>query len=140
VLVLVGGVHRGIVPALRYARSLTPDFRALYVEIEPERTPKMEADWKRLFPAVPLVVLPSPYRSLVEPIMEYIDETKGEGPDAMATVIIPEYFSDEWWDMLLHNTAGPLLKLALLSRDDVAVINVRYHIDTERAVKGTLSA
>jgi len=50
----------------------------------------------------------------------------------MATVIVPEYFSDEWWDMLLHNTAGPLLKLSLLGRDDVAVINVRYHIQEER--------
>src|SRR6266571_2941193 len=128
VLVLVGGVHRGIVPALRYARALTPQFQAVYVEIEPERTPIMEANWQRLFPEVPLVVLESPYRSLVGPLLDYIEQVKGKGPDDMVTVVIPEYFTDDWWDALLHNTAGPLLKLALLGRADVAVVNVRYHI------------
>lgn len=128
VLVLVGGVHRGIVPALRYARALTPQFQAVYVEVEPEQTPVIEANWQRLFPEVPLVVLESPYRSLVGPLLDYIEQVKASGPDEMVTVVIPEYFTDDWWDAMLHNTAGPLLKLALLGRADVAVVNVRYHI------------
>jgi hypothetical protein len=128
VLVLVGGVHRGIVPALRYAQTLTRGFQAVYVEIEPERTPAFQANWQRLFPEVPLVVLESPYRSLVGPLLDYIEQIKGKDPGDMVTVVIPEYFTDDWWDVLLHNTAGPLLKLALLGRADVAVVNVRYHI------------
>lgn len=131
VLVLVGGVHRGIVPALRYARTLTPDFHAVYVAVEPERTPLFETNWQHLFPNVPLVVLDSPYRSLVGPLLDYIEQVKGDGPDDMVTVVIPEYFTDDWWDVLLHNTSGPLLKLALLGRADVAVVNVRYQIHPE---------
>jgi amino acid transporter len=128
VLLMIASVHRGVVPALRYARMVCQDVTVLYVEIEPDRTQTVKETWEQEFPDIPLVVLPSPYRSLVKPVLDYID-TMARSPDDVVTVIIPETFTDRWWDILLHNTAGPMLKLQLLGRSDVVVANVRYHIE-----------
>ncbi len=128
VVVLVSGPHAGIVPALRYARLLSPSFRALYLEIDPERTADVRKGWQESFPGVPLCVLPSPYRSIVGPVLDYVDEIRRSGQADLVTVVLPEYFTDAWWDLLLHDAAGPRLKLALLGRDDVVLANVRFHV------------
>ena len=130
VLVMIASVHRGIIPALEYADMLSKEFTAIYVEIEPERTQSVKETWAQEFPAIKLEVLPSPYRSLVKPVLDYID-TLERSPDDVVTVVIPETFTDRWWDILLHNTAGPMLKLQLLGRSDVVVTNVRYHIEDD---------
>jgi amino acid transporter len=128
VLVLVRGADRAIVPALRYARLLADDFRVLYVAIDPERTPALEAKWRQEFPRVRLVILDSPYRSLVEPVLDYVDQVRKEGADDLVTLVMPEFYTDHWWDAFLHNASTPMLKLALRSREGVVIVNVRYHL------------
>src|SRR5207342_3287123 len=86
VLVLVSGVHRGIMPAVKYARSIGDDVRAVYTEIDPAKTEQVLDRWKQWVPDVPLVVLESPYRGLVEPLIRYIDEVEGERDDDIVTV------------------------------------------------------
>ena len=76
-LVLVSGMHRGVLPALQFAKSLAPDnTTALYVDMDPEATEKVRAKWGQWEHDIPLVILPAPYRSLVRPILRYIDETR----------------------------------------------------------------
>ncbi|MCW3094610.1 MAG: trkD [Chthonomonadaceae bacterium] len=128
VLLMIANVHRGIVPALQYACIISSEFTALYVEIDPERTQSVKDTWAQEFPEIKLEVLPSPYRSLVRPVLDYIDKLE-RGAKDVVTVIIPETFTDHWWDVLLHDTAGPMLKLKLLGRSDVVVANVRCHIE-----------
>jgi amino acid transporter len=132
VLVMVASAHRGIVPALQYARMISNEFKVLYVEIEPDRTETLKETWETDFPGVPLELLPSPYRSLVSPVLEYIDRVE-RGTKGIVTVIIPETFTDQWWDVLLHNSAGPMLKLQLMGRADVVVASVRYHVQDSGA-------
>jgi amino acid transporter len=128
VLVLVQGVHAGTVASLRYAQSISDDSRAVYVEIEPEARAAFVQKFESSFPKVPLVILPSPYRSLVHPLLLYIDKLEKSDPKAIITVIIGEFVSDKWWHSLLHGNTGLMLKLALLSRSDIVVTNVRYRV------------
>jgi amino acid transporter len=128
VLVLVQGIHAGTVNSLRYARAISNDCRAVFVEIEPDSTESIKSKWSNFFPTVPLVILPSPYRSLVHPLLSYIDELEHKEPERIITVVIGEFISDKWWHGLLHGNTGLMLKLSLLSRPDIVVTNVRYRL------------
>ena len=129
VLVLVSRLHRGILDALNYARLTSEDVRAVYIETDPEKTAAMKADWNAHVPDIPLVIMESPYRSLVGPLLRYLDAVQKERGDDVVTIVIPELVSRRLWHHLLHNQAGPLLKLALLNRRDVIVTNVRYFLE-----------
>lgn len=128
VLLVVGGVHRGLMPAVKYARSLSSDVRAVYVEIEPTKTPQVMERWSQWVPDIPLVLLESPYRALVDPLCRYIDEVENERDDDVVTVIIPEFVTEKWWTKLLHGQNGMLLKWALLFKPRVVVTNIRYNL------------
>ena len=128
VLVLVPGLHKGILPALKYARSLSPDCRAVYIETDAERTAWLRSHWEEWSYGIPLVILNSAYRSLISPILRYLDAVQVERSNHLVTVVVPEYVSTKWWHSLLHGNAGLLLKLALLGRKDVVVANLRYYL------------
>jgi hypothetical protein len=129
VLVLVHGVHVGTLTALDYAKSISPDCKAVYVAIEPERTEIFKKLWHDFVPDVNLDVLDSPYRSLVDPITHYLDTVHEQKPNHRITVIIPEFVTSKWWQGFLHGNTGLLLKLALLGRKDVIVTNTRYWLE-----------
>lgn len=127
VIVLVPSVNRGTVPALLYAKSLGQDTRAVHIEMDPETTPRLIREWEPYSQGIPLLVLESPYRSLVEPLFRYLDEVQTER-EHIVTIILPEFVPTKWWHAFLHNQSGLLLKLALLGRKDVIVTNMRYHL------------
>jgi hypothetical protein len=126
VIVLVPGVHRGVLPALEYAKCLSGSCRAVYIEIEPDATPQVMADWECWGEGIPLVLLKSPYRSMTGPLLSYLDQVEVEERDDVVTVVIPEAVPTRWWHHILHGQTGLRLKLALLRRDDIIVSNVRY--------------
>ncbi|HEY9756956.1 MAG TPA: APC family permease [Oculatellaceae cyanobacterium] len=130
VLVLVQAIHAGTINSVRYARSISQECRALFVEIEPNSGDKFRENWKIVFPDVQLTILPSPYRSLLQPVLNYVDELKLQEPDRKITVVIGEFTSEKWWHSFLHGNTGLMLKLALLSRPDLVVTNVRYKINS----------
>jgi len=113
----VSGMHRGVYQALRYARSISNDVTAVYVEITPGAADRLREQWKTWGQGVPLVVVPSPYRSIVGPLLEYLDRVDREHDDGqLASIILPEFVPARWWQNLLHNQTAWLLKLALLYR------------------------
>lgn len=129
-LVLVSGMHRGTIPALQFASSLAPDnTTALYIDMDADVTAKMQEKWGQWCSDIPLVVLPSPYRSLIRPILAYIDELDARYADDVLSVILPEFVPSQWWHHLLHNQTALILKTALLFRRGVVVISVPYHLD-----------
>ena len=129
VLVLTPSLHRGILPALEYAKDLSPDVRAIHVETDPVDTALLEERWEQWGGGIPLVILESPYRSLLGPLMEYLEEAKRERENHVITVVIPEFVPATWWEKLLHNQSGFVLKFALLFRRDIVTTNVRYYLD-----------
>jgi hypothetical protein len=128
VLVLVPGVQRGVVSAVLYAKSIAPDCEAVFVEIDPAETPRVQEQWYRYHLDCPLTVLKSPWRSLVDPLIDYIRTVRAERHVDLVTVVIPEFATTRWWHGLLHNQSGLMLKLALMSEPGVVVTNVRYHV------------
>jgi amino acid transporter len=128
VIVPISGVHRAVVRAIQYARTLSPDVRAVYVETDPATTKKIRVEWERWGEGVPLVVRRSPYRSLMEPLLDYVEEIGGERPDDFVTVVLPEFVPSRWWHHLLHNQRALLIKGALLFKPNTIVISVPYHL------------
>jgi hypothetical protein len=128
VLVLVGDLHRGVVEAIQYAQALSPSAKAVYVEIDPERTRRLEERWGKYGMGAPLIVLTSPYRSLLGPLLEYIDHLQEQREKHVVTIIIPEFIPARWWQNLLHNQTALLVKGALLFRKNVVVADVPYHL------------
>jgi amino acid transporter len=128
VLVPISGVHRAVLQAIEYARALSNDVRAIYVDVEHAATEQLRRDWERWGDGVPLVVLDSPYRSLMEPFMEYVEQTEAANPDAFVTVVLPEFVPAKWWHHLFHNQRALLIKGALLFRPNVVVTSVPFHL------------
>ena len=89
----------------------------------------MRAKWAQWGNGIPLEVLPSPYRSLVRPILGYVDELDERYDDDVLTVILPEFIPSRWWQHLLHNQTALLLKAALLFRKGIIVTSVPYHLE-----------
>jgi amino acid transporter len=128
VLVLVGDLHMGVVKALRYAQSLSPSPKAVYVELDPSGTARLEERWSKGGCGVPLVVLASPYRSMLRPLLDYIGRIRERDAHSVVTIVIPEFMPRRWWQHLLHNQTALLVKGALLFRRGVVVVDVPFHL------------
>jgi hypothetical protein len=129
VLVLVPGIHRGVLNAVAYAKTISREAEAVFVEVDPKDTAELQSRWRDLNLGVPLTVLKSPWRSLAEPIIQYTHTLRVEKHVDVVTVIIPEFVVSHWWHRLLHNQSGLMLKFALMFEPGVVVTNVRYRPD-----------
>jgi amino acid transporter len=130
VIVPISGIHRGVVRALQYAKSIAPDnVLAVYVDFDEVATAKLRSKWETWGAGVRLVVLPSPYRELTRPLLRYINRLDQKRDDRIVTVLIPEFVPAKWWQHLLHNQSSLLLKGALLFRRGVIVTSVPYHLE-----------
>jgi len=128
-IVPLSGLHPGVLKALQYAHSISSkDVRALYVELEPEATARLQTEWDKIPGDMKLVVLKSPYRSVIDPILTYIDEVRGTSEDHLVTVVIPEFVTPKWYHNFLHNQTALLLRASLYFKRDVIVVSVRYHL------------
>ena len=128
VIIPVGGIQRAVVEALRYAETLSGDVRAVYVDVDSAATEQIRRDWDTWGGKVTLIVLPSPYRSMMEPLLEYIEQVENERADDYVTVILPEFVPARWWQHLLHNQRALLIKGALLFRPNTVVTSVPFHL------------
>lgn len=128
VIVPIGGVHRAVLEALRYASALSRDVRAVYVNVNTESLAALKRDWPTWGSNVKLVVLQSPYRSMTEPLLEYVDRMQKEHADDYITVVLPEFVVKHWWHHLLHNQSALTLKAALLFRPRVVTTSVPFHL------------
>lgn len=113
VIVPIAGLHRGVVKALRYAQVLGGDLHVVTVEIDPQETADLLERCRRYLPGIPVEVLASPYRSVVEPLVEYI-ESFVDDRDHYVTVVIPQFVPRRWWHHLLHNQTAIALQWRLL--------------------------
>lgn len=129
VIVPISGIHRGVINALQYAKSISPNgVTAIYVDFDEEATHKLREKWERWGSGIELVVLESPYRSLSRPLLRYIDRTRRKGEEHFVTVVLPEFIPARWWHQLLHNQSSLLLKGSLLFKKRVVVVSVPYHL------------
>lgn len=129
VIVPISGIHRGIVAALRYAKSISPDnLTAVYVDFDEEAAFKLRERWDKLNYGVKLEIISSPYRELTRPLLRYINRISHRNGDDLVTVVLPEFVPARWWQHLLHNQSSLLLKAALLFKERIIVTNIPYHL------------
>ena len=127
-IVPISGIHPGVLDAVRYAVSISKDPRACYVELNSEATTRLKEQWRRVMPDVPLIVLQSPYRSVIKPILDYIAVVEAETSDDVITVIIPEFVTRRWFHKFLHNQTAIVLYAALRGKRGIVVTSVRHHL------------
>ena len=143
VIVPVAGINRAVVQAVNVGRSIAPEVQAVLVSDDPNQSRRIIARWHRQIPDVPLVVVESPYRALVGPLLAYLDVLDltwpADQPRPITFVVIPEYVARSWWERLLYNQSAKRLRAALLGRSHTVVVNVPYRRDevvTGEAVAG----
>jgi len=134
VVVPLSSLNWASIAALRFARSISQDVTAVIVDVNPQSTARVQADWQSWYPKVPLVVLESPYRSVITPLLEYLGEVDCCNPEqGLAVVVLPEIVPARWWQHLLHNQTTLQLKAVLLFQQPLGgdariVISVPYHL------------
>ncbi|MFI6421555.1 APC family permease [Streptomyces sp. NPDC050842] len=137
VLVLVASVNAPSLRALSYAKTLRPaSLTAVTVAEDPAEAEVLRATWEAHGIDVPLRVLSSPYRSLVQPILRHVREVSERTPDSVVSVVIPEYVVGHWWEQPLHNQSALRLKTRLLFMKNVVVIDVPYRLASARELAG----
>jgi amino acid transporter len=131
IIIPVSGIHRGVLPALDYARSLgsnSHEITAVYVEINPENTEEVRRQWEVWGKGVPLKILSSPFRSITKPLINFINEESELHKDAITTIVLPEFVPKAWWQQLLHNQTALLIKGKLLFSQNIVVTSIPHHL------------
>ena len=130
VIMPISGVHRGTLAALRYARFLSQDVTAVYICQDPAEAEKVRRKWEQWGEGVRLVILDSPYRLLMEPLLEYIERIlASRQPNEIITVVVPQFVTRKWQHNLLHTQTAWLLRLALMYKSDLVIIDVPYQVE-----------
>ncbi|HEY6058342.1 MAG TPA: APC family permease, partial [Candidatus Limnocylindrales bacterium] len=135
VIVPVPGLTRAVVQAVKVGRSISDDIRAVFISDDAAEATRVRELWERQVPGVPLVVVESPYRALVGPLLAYLDVLdRAWPPDREAPVtfvVVPEYVAHSWWERLLYNQSAKRLRTVLLGRPHTVVVNVPYRRDSQ---------
>lgn len=136
VLLLVSTVHRGTIQALAYAQRLSDDITAVHVAMEPEEAEKVRQKWQTWGEGVRLVILESPYRLLMEPLLKYVRELLAvQQPGETLTIIVPQFVPSKKWHQLLHTNTADALRERLLSHPGIVITEVPYQVDVEERGK-----
>jgi hypothetical protein len=129
VIIPISGVHRGSLAALRYASALSDDITAVFININPEETHKIQEKWDHWGNGVRLVILESPYRQLLEPLLEYIGEVAAHTqPNETLTIVVPQFIPKSRLHSLLHSNTAFFLRLALLNKPNIVITDVPYRV------------
>jgi len=126
VIVPVARIDRAGLQALAFARSVSPDVKAVHVSTSTESANEFQRRWQRLGTDIPLDIVESPFRSLVAPLLKYIDAID-KSDDRPITVVLSEFVPRHWWEWFLHSQTAMRLKASLLFRPNTIVIDVPYH-------------
>jgi amino acid transporter len=130
VVVPISGVHRGTLAALRYARSLSPDVTVVHVSTDEAEAEKIKRKWEKWGDGTRLVILDSPFRLLLEPLIEYVELVANAlEPAETLTIVVPQFIPRHWWGGLLHTQAAAMLRNALLHKPGVVITSVPYQIE-----------
>jgi amino acid transporter len=130
VIVPVNGINRAVVQAVNFARTISDDVRAVYVTDNDDDAQVVRQRWERQLPDLPLVIVESPYRAVVTPVVAYLDVLDQAWPPdkeaPITIVVLPEYVARHWWDRVLYNQTAKRLKAALIGREHTVIADVPY--------------
>ena len=129
VIMPVSGIHVGTLSALQFARTLSDDITVVHISIDQNETNKVKAKWETWGDGYRLVVLNSPYRLFLEPLLLYIDKIAAiQAPNEIITIVVPQFVPKHWWTNLLHMRTAESLRKALLHRNNIVITEVPYQV------------
>jgi amino acid transporter len=130
VILPISGVHQGTLAALRYAVVLSDDVTAVHVCLDPADADKIQRKWEMWGNGVRLVILDSPYRLMIEPLLRYIEDIAAKRqPNEIITIVVPQFVPKHWWTNMLHAQTATWLRLALLFKPGIVVTDVPYQVE-----------
>ncbi|KRH98408.1 APC family permease [Cylindrospermopsis sp. CR12] len=127
-VIVVGQLNRGTIEALDYARIIADKIVAIHVDIGSTDRKTLEEKWQKLESDIPLYIIDSPYRSVIDPVVKFVSEFEEQYPNMFTTVIIPSFVTRNWWDAILHNQTTLFLKVALRAEKSRIVTSVNYFL------------
>jgi len=131
VIMPISGIHQGTLEALRYAKLLSDDVTAVHISIDPTETEKVQKKWRMWGEGTRLVILDSPFRLFVEPLLQYLEDVvDNRQPNETITVVVPQFIPSKRWHNVLHMRTANVLREELLSKHGVVVTDVPYHVHT----------
>jgi hypothetical protein len=129
----VSGIHQGTLEALRYAKLLSDDVTAVHIAMDPDETDKVQKKWKVWGEGTRMVILDSPYRLLIEPLLEYLEDViENRQPNETITIVVPQFIPSQRWHTALHMHTAEVLRQELLSKQGVVVTDVPYQVRGEK--------
>jgi amino acid transporter len=129
VIILVGGVHQGTLAALRFARTVTEDITAVHIATDPLEAEKIQQKWEQHGEGIRLVILNSPYRLMIEPLLEYMERIEAvKKQNEITTIVVPRFIPKHRWANVLHMRTAETLRKVLLNRDDIVIVEVPYQV------------
>jgi hypothetical protein len=129
-VVLVSAVHNATLRAVAYAQAIRPtEVRAVTFALDAMETERIMAEWVDAGPQVPLEILESPFREVTRPLIRFIRSLRAHRPDAVVTVVLPEFVVKKWWHHFMHNQTALRIKAALLYEPGVVVTSVPFHLE-----------
>ena len=131
VIIPIPTISRSVIRSVQFGRALSDDVRAVHITIDSESTERLRTDWEHMLPGVPLVIVETPFRSLVVPFLHYLDVMAPSSPDTITIVVLPEYVPRHWWDRFLHNQKSQRIRQSLIGRPDTVVVQVPYGAERE---------
>jgi hypothetical protein len=130
VVVPVNGINRAVIQAVNFGRTMSTDIRAVYVTDDAEEAEALRRRWERQVPGVPLVIVESPYRAVISPVIAYLDVLDQAWPpdkeQPITIVVLPEYVARHWWERMLYNQTAKRLKAALVGREHTVIADIPY--------------
>jgi hypothetical protein len=130
VVIPVNGINRAVIQAVNFGRTMSSDIRAVFVTENPDAADALRQRWERQVPGVPLVIVESPYRAVISPLLAYLDVLDQAWPPdkeaPITIVVLPEYVPRHWWERLLYNQTAKRLKTAILGREHTVIADVPY--------------
>jgi len=129
----VSGIHQGTLEALRYAKLLSDDVTAVHISMDPEETEKVQKKWKVWGEGTRMVILDSPYRLMIEPLLDYLEDIiDHRQPNETITIVVPQFIPSRRWHNALHMRTADVLRQELLSKPGVVVTDVPYQVHDEK--------
>jgi len=129
VILAISGVHQGTLTALRYARTLSDDITAVHVSIDNAEAEKIKRKWDIWGEGIRLVILESPYRLFLEPMLQYIEDIDEQRkPNEIITIVVPQFIPRHWWTNYLHTRTADALRSALFFKKEVVITDVPYQV------------
>lgn len=127
-IVPISGIHPGVVRAIEYAQTISDKVIVCYVDIDHDATEKLKKVWEKWAQGIELTIIPSPYRSVIGPLVEFIDKAHAESGRKNVSIVVPEFITRRWYHQFLHNQMTLVLKTTLRLKPGKVVTTIRYHL------------